>query len=313
MERLIGDLGASTRGPTLLCVGGLHGSEPAGVRAAERFVEAVRPYEAAMNGRVVAIRGNLEGLRRGIRYVDRDLNRMWDEGTVTALSNGVLAAEAGVEFDELRAVHELLHRTISEARSPICVLDFHTTSSESIPFVWLVPSTGARDLLAAYGLPIVYHGRGEELGALGYYAASLGHKVVIAEGGQHDSPEAADHLEAILWITCVELGILASRQPADDDEYQRSIDLLKRQVDDEPLLYEVVEHHHVTDGDGFEMLPGYRSFQPVVAGEELAQDNSGPIRADGPGRILMPLYRPPCSDGFMIVEERRRWPSTSAR
>lgn len=52
------------------------------------------------------------------------------------------------------------------------------------------------------------------------------------------------------------------------------------------------------------MRPGYHSFHPVQRGEVLANDSNGDIVAKTDGWILMPLYKPPCDDGFIIMKQR---------
>ena len=53
------------------------------------------------------------------------------------------------------------------------------------------------------------------------------------------------------------------------------------------------------------MKPGYRNFQRITKGEELAMDKKGPIYAPKEGMIIMPLYQNSGNDGFFLVEERQ--------
>ncbi len=50
------------------------------------------------------------------------------------------------------------------------------------------------------------------------------------------------------------------------------------------------------------MKPGYQNFQQVQYGDELAENENGPIYAPVNGMILMPKYQPLGDDGFFIVE-----------
>ena len=54
--------------------------------------------------------------------------------------------------------------------------------------------------------------------------------------------------------------------------------------------------------DQFEMLPGYKNFDAITKGQELAKDKNGPVLSPFGGRILMPLYQPKGEEGFYIVE-----------
>ena len=57
VERVLGRVRGAHAGPTLLCVGGLHGNEPAGVRACERVVAALRAAAPTIAGRFIALAG----------------------------------------------------------------------------------------------------------------------------------------------------------------------------------------------------------------------------------------------------------------
>ena len=137
-----------------------------------------------------------------------------------------------------------------------------------------------------------------------HHAARKGHGALLAEGGQHADPAAVDNLEAILWIVLVRMGCLHDTVP----EYARSLATLQNATGGERALYHIVGKHTVLEDDDFRMRPGYRSFQPVEEGEHVADDQNGPIRVTVSGRILMPLYTPPCDDGFLVVRPSDDWP-----
>ena len=310
MDRIIADFGTGAPGPTILCIGSLHGSEPAGARAAARVADQIAGRDLPVAGRLVLVRGNLAALQAGTRYVDVDLNRLWDPAEVDAVVAGPTADEPA-EHAEMRELHDILHSVAGAAEGPVCVLDLHTTSSPGMPFMWLIPSVGIEAILPEYGLPMVHDSLGRIHGTLGQYAAALGHEVIVAEGGQHADPRAADAHEAVVWLTLARLG--AVREGHATDALDRARAELRDRAPTGPALYEIAYHHKIDDTDGFRMVPGYESFMQVSAGERLATDLRGPVAAPVSGRILMPLYQPPCDDGFMIVAESDSWPAPSAR
>ena len=79
-ERLLGRIEGAHSGPTLLCVAGIHGNEPAGVHAARRVLRALADRRTEMTGELVAFAGNMSALAAGRRFVDRGLNRAWTAG-----------------------------------------------------------------------------------------------------------------------------------------------------------------------------------------------------------------------------------------
>jgi predicted deacylase len=76
-----GTVGAKSE-KLLILVGGLHGNEPAGVRAILRFFEELKESPLPIDGCVVGITGNVRALREGGRFLVHDLNRLWTEETV---------------------------------------------------------------------------------------------------------------------------------------------------------------------------------------------------------------------------------------
>lgn len=96
MPRVLGRSGRAGPGEPLLVVfGGLHGNEPAGVRAAQRVLARLRSGSVALRGEVVFVVGNRAALARGVRFVDRDLNRAWTPHGVARLREGARVAGAG--------------------------------------------------------------------------------------------------------------------------------------------------------------------------------------------------------------------------
>ena len=68
-------------GPLLICIGGMHGNEPAGILAIQEVfrlldIEDACNPEFSYRGSFIGIRGNLRAIQNEQRFIDRDLNRM---------------------------------------------------------------------------------------------------------------------------------------------------------------------------------------------------------------------------------------------
>lgn len=70
----LGRLAGPGGGALVIAVGGLHGNEPSGVRALTRILDRLAPHSEALRGEFLAFAGNLDALRAGERFIDRDLN-----------------------------------------------------------------------------------------------------------------------------------------------------------------------------------------------------------------------------------------------
>jgi succinylglutamate desuccinylase len=313
LGRYVGD----RPGPLLLCVAGLHGNERAGVIAVEHVMEALHRRRPSMRGDFVGLAGNLAALECGRRYIDEDLNRMWQPARVDAVLAG-LRSEAGgsptlpaepaegraslgaSEHWEQRQLLEALGQELGEARGDIFALDLHTTSAESAPFATLGDTRANREFALKLPLPIVL-GLEEQIdGAMLEHLDQRGLVGIGIEGGVHGAEESVQAHEDSLWITLAALEMLAIE---DIPELARRRARLAHASLGLPRALEVRYRHDIQSEDVFKMLPGFRNFAHVEAGQVVGSSSSGPVRSPESGRIFLPLYQELGNDGFFIVHE----------
>lgn len=305
-ERLIGRHGSAADGPLLVCVAGLHGNEPAGVEALRRVLRRLDETRPRIRGELVALAGNVPALERDLRFVDEDLNRIWTLDRVAAL-RGVardgrdpacpLTAEAREQSRLMAALQTVFRRSGGRA---VYFLDLHTTSSESVPFATFSDSLRNRSFARTFPVPLVLGVEEEIEGTLLDWVDHLGHVAVGIEGGAHRSPESVVHLERAVWLALVSVGVVAMDDVPESDGLRRR---LRRAAEAVPSLFEVRYRHGLREGDGFEMKPGFRNFDPVEEGQLVARDRRGEIRAPESGRLFLPLYQSKGDEGFFLVRE----------
>jgi succinylglutamate desuccinylase len=66
---------------------------------------------------------------------------------------------------------------------------------------------------------------------------------------------------------------------------------------------EVVSRRAITSADQFVMEPGFANLARARAGQLLARDRSGKIRAPKDGMIILPLYQGQGADGYFWGRE----------
>jgi succinylglutamate desuccinylase len=66
-------------GPVVVIFSGIHGNELAGLHASRRLAETLSKDTGRLKGSVYMVSGNLKAIRQGVRYLDRDLNRIWGD------------------------------------------------------------------------------------------------------------------------------------------------------------------------------------------------------------------------------------------
>ena len=304
VNRVIGARRGGAAGPLLIVVVGMHGNEPAAIPASRRVLDYLLRETPRFRGELRVLAGNLTALSLGRRYVDEDLNRIWQPGRVREAdrrrSGGTReAAEQAELLAEVR-------RAASGAGEGVCFLDLHTTSAPGAPFSILADTAENRTLASrlpgAMVLGLDTHLDGTFLN----FINRLGFPAVGFEGGQHDDPRSVDAHELAIWETLTMMGCLEDCPRLRFDELsERLADL----ASDRPDSVEIICRHPVRPGDGFVMEPGFRNLQRVEAGRLLAHDRHGPIRASGDARILrilMPLYQLQGNDGFFLAREIRQ-------
>lgn len=287
-------------GPTLLCVGGLHGNEPAGVIALRRALAWLEGCEERLKGEFVAVTGNVRALRAGRRFVDADLNRAWTEERLAWLRRDGKRPYRAAEDHEQRELLETIERVVEEARGPVYVVDLHTTSGSDGVFSTFGDTLLNREFAAHFPVPMIL---GLEELVEGTLLALLGRHglvAVVLETGQHGEAAAVERAEAAVRVAVASAGLLAEREVEGLDAGRT---LLRACCGDLPRALEMRYRHMITDDDAFRMLPGFRNFQEVREGELLAHDVRGEIRAPWDARILMPLYQEQGDEGFFLVRE----------
>ncbi len=314
-DRILGCRTGAEAGPTLVIVGGIHGNEPSGLIAAARVLSKLESAGLPRRGRVVALRGNLTALvacdpeSRGCpRYIDADLNRLF----VPPSENGV--AE-GVEHRERRALVAAIEKEVAGASGRVHLIDLHTVSSDSPPFVAVEDSLAARRFAMALPLPKIL-GVEEELHGLLIDDATnrLGCISMVIESGRHDDPFSIDVHEAAIWVTLGEAGIV----PLDAIEHGEDPRALLRRAarGRSGHVYEIRFREVIRSRD-FRIRPGIDAFVPVRANRTvIAEENGRPLITPVSGLVFMPNRQAdprPGDDAYFIVGRvGRAWLRLSA-
>ena len=304
IRRELGHAGGFVPGPTIIVTAGVHGNEPSGIEAVSRVFRRIEQLRLTLQGELVGLAGNLPAIATGKRFLDIDFNRTWTFEAAAAARATPPSLDETVEQGQLRELLRALEYWIGGARGPVVILDLHTTSSNSIPFLVYSDTLVNRQFARGYPLPGIL-GVEEKLGGtMVDYFTALGHVAVVIEGGGHDDPASPGCLEAAVWLGLVHAGAIA----ADDaPEYRRHRERLAEAGRGIPPVLETFHRHEIDPKDGFRMAPGFRNFQKVERGTLLATSRYGEIRAPFATRIFMPLYQVQGSDGFFFARPVNRF------
>lgn len=306
-ERVIGRYQGEENGPLLVVLGGIHGNEPAGVLALDLMfkmleVEPITNPDFQYKGTLLGLVGNLKAYVVQQRFIDKDLNRIWNDDHVEKVMNSNVE-ELVNEDRELYDILQLIREELNTRKySRLIVLDMHTTSS--FGGIFSIPTEDEESIRIALELhaPVITGMlEGIKGTTLHYFRPDnfdLPTVAVTFESGQHN--ERLSINRAIAAITnCMRT--VGSVKPGDVENRHDTI--LKEYSENLPKITKLISRHDIAKGDQFQMLPNYNNFQAVTKGEVLAKDKNGDITAVDDSLILMPLYQKKGDDGFFLVQQ----------
>lgn len=304
MKRILCQLEGT--GPALFVITAcMHGNEQAGIEAIrkiETFIREEYTLDGKLNiqGTIVGMIGNKQAVQQNVRYIDSDLNRMWEKEFVYK----VMEENPETQKSEVREMHEIiltLRKIVMTGKySKLYLLDLHTTSSDGI-FAICTEDHESIHMANQLHVPVV---RGLLKGISGttlhYFNQNnlgINATALAFEGGRHDDPLSSDRMMAASIFCLQSMGVIQIPEHHEHEE------ILIEYSKNLPKCVEVMYKYHIEDKQSWEMLPGFSNFDPVKQGQLLATDQGKDILCPFDGLILMPLYQKKGRDGFFIVKE----------
>lgn len=300
-ERLIDAITGSKSGPIIIVLGGMHGNEQAGVQALQQVFKKLKEQNTDFHGELWGIRANTKALKKGVRFIDEDLNRLWFPSIIRSIRKTPAEELASSERRELKQLLRLLDKIIpyNSTRS-VVVADLHSFSGEGSIFTITAKKEKHIRLLSSLHAPMIFGIENALQGTVLRYYQDLGYITFAFEGGQHQDEVTIQNNMAAIFLLLKSLGSVSSGAVPEMSSFDRQLKQATRGI---PAQVELIYQHIIEPDDGFEMLPGFKNFDSVKKGDWLATDSQGKIRAEYDGYILMPLYQEQGNDGFFIVRE----------
>ena len=286
--------------PLLVIFAGMHGNEPSGVYALQRVFQQLRADNILLNGQVMGVIGNQEALRRGVRYCNEDLNRLF----LPEYIDQVMSIRSGhaTEAKELLEICELVEACETKVRGFPFFVDCHTTSSTSIPYISMNEGFADSYHFAQHMPATTVIGVEKEIkGCLAEWLNRRGWHGFTFEAGQHQAAVAIRNQEAIIWLALVSSGCLSEHHA--QSHIDRARETLYQQGDQQSKFYRVTSSYRIKEGENFRVEPGFINLQPIRKGQLLAVSDGQPLYASEDAHILMPLYQKQGDFGFFIAQE----------
>lgn len=304
LKRILGKYEKKENETAIIFIGGMHGNEGSGYTALVEVCEQMEKYAPFLIGNIYALGGNIQALEKNTRYIDSDLNRIWLNQNINKILSGKITKENAINEDKEFFELYTIIKEVMDNHQEVFVIDLHTTSAPSIPFITINDLIINRKFSMNFPLPIII-GIEEYLnGPLLSYMNEHNHISMAFEAGQHTDPKSMGIHVSFIWLSIIFAGILSKEN---FDEYDFHYQRLKKQTSLNNQIFEVTFRKNVEPKDRFKMKPGYENFSPIGAHEILAYDVSGEIKSDEKGRVFMPLYQNQGSDGYFIIRRVPKW------
>jgi len=301
-DRILWQYTGDRPGPVLVIFAGVHGNEPAGIQAVERIKNQIKQGKKRIKGSVYAITGNIKALNLGIRFIDTDLNRLWESFYSGNKRNGTKSDEKTAEHDEIQEIKESINYILEKHKDDaeeFIFTDIHTTSSKSCSFILFNDTLTNRALARKFPAPRILGIEEYIEGTLLSYINNLGFTAIGFEAGAHTDSKSVIRSKSFIWLVLYYCGQVELRE----DECKEYEMTLKTQPKVPGNYFEIVYHHYIRDPGVFKMKSGFENFERVEKDQLLAYENDQLIKAPVRGRIFMPLYQKTGHDGFFIIQE----------
>lgn len=295
IQRIIGHIKGNTEGPTIVFFAGVHGNEPAGVKALEQVFHELKNQKERLFGECYGLAGNINALEAKLRFIDEDLNRIWSFERMNGSTSSNL--DQSLEEHEMLDLYQLIKEILEMGTPPFYFIDLHTTSGDTIPFIVMNDSLLNRKFTQHFPLPIVLGIEEYLSGALLSFINELGYVSIGFESGQHHDENAVKHAKLFIEYTLALIGFNVVSNS--------KLDLLKSTLGNATAthqrFFEIYYQYLIKENARFKMMPGFENFQTVSKGVTIALNGDGIITAKKRRQLFMPLYQSKGYEGFYFI------------
>lgn len=306
-ERIISKYRGKNPGPLLIVFGGMHGNEPAGIKAIELMakmllVEPITNPDFEYNGTFLGLIGNLKAYHKKQRFIKQDLNRSFTKENLEIVESSE-ESELKDELLEIKQILKVVRQTIDEVKpEKVIVLDLHTTSSFGGIFTITPDDPESLKIALELHAPVIKGMLNGIKGSTLHYFTKENFGIdmipVTFESGQHNENLSVNRAIAAITNCMRTIGSVSPEHV--ENQHDK---LLIEHSKNLPKVSELISKHHINQGDNFTMHPNYKNFQRIQSGEVIAEDKQGPIEAPEDALLLMPLYQTQGEDGFFLIKK----------
>lgn len=291
---------ADNNGAIVIAISGMHGNESYGVSAIRKIDELFKEGGGISKGEWLGVAANLTALKKGVRYIDEDMNRIWYPSIIDKINRSRESELSSSERIEIKQLLDVLEPYVSLSNREVIFVDLHSFSAPGGLFVITPRSPKNETLLLGLSAPLIFGIDDALQGTALRYFHNQGHMSIAFEGGRHRDAGTLVNMVAFLLLLSERFGIIKT---SFIKEFKTFKEKIRKEAENLPPRVELAYQHIIEPTDHFVMRPGFKNFEPVNKGDWLADDRNGKILSPYDGFVLMPLYQEQGNDGFFIVRE----------
>ncbi len=293
LERIVGKIENTESNRLGIITTGVHGNEPSSVFAAKKVLRKIELAKLKLKGTLLVLTGNIKALQQNVRFIDEDLNRLWESKRIRSF----IKAPKTSEEKEAKEMYEAMEPYLGRYAESF-FLDCHTTSSQTMPYISSADQADSYRFAQQFPVHTVVGFSNHVAWSLNDFFMDEGFTGFTFEAGHHHAFTSLENHEAMIWLFLCKSGLIDPDDLEDKDECRSN---LAKYAPDGASLFQIQYHHKLVDRNSFVMNPGYVNFQKIKKGEHLAVEHEKEVVSHLDGRILMPLYQKLGQEGFFII------------
>ena len=270
---------------SLCCLALIHGVEVAGIAVQNEVFRRILSGQVQLHVDVVFGLGNIEAARRGVRFIDRDLNRSFPMGEAVFSKGieGLRAQELAAILDDTSFLIDL-HQTREKVETPFFIFPFHREG-----YQWALNLNLSLPIVTHWGSSFSKDGCSSD-----EYILKKGGAGVTLELGQNGF--VTESIDTGVMAISRALNLLARSQVHPAEKGPIGFDASTQA----PQLYTWARTVY-NDHPERKLIEGLTNFKAIKADEVLYTEGGKPCVAGEEGVILFPQY--PASDGVVRSSE----------
>jgi succinylglutamate desuccinylase len=291
-ERLLGKYGSGAGGSTLIITADAWENENRAVAAIRKVLRTLTKFKIPIKGQLVGLAGNTGSSKKDL---------LGEFKGSFSNDNGPNSQDEYLGYNRSEEFVELIEEFERIPGSDVYYLDLKTSSSVHSPYLCHSRNPGCVTFASSFPFYKVMGLDKYITDHLGFYLHAKNYTCSTLKVGMHPKYSAEQIHEAAVWWALVQIGCL---QDEDVPHFLQHKEVLDGCLADEgKRAFEVAFKYSIKEDEYFRMIPGYKNFQKIQAGDVLATSDGACVTSHWDGRIFMPLYHTQSNDGFFVLKE----------